>query len=278
MKKILTEDDVVFDCNKELAINPLFVSTAGPISKVLADEINDWDITDRTKEFKTWVKNVKDVIDAGSFSQVDFSDAYDDFIEYVLNLNKFGAEVHAELKDFGIELKLDEIKYTSDVVPPNPNSKEIQNRTHKHIVHLSMDQVFLTAWKKDYIRAFTRAFIETFLLDAEAATLPIDDLINKIRLFWVWEHVDSPEEVVKEIRKIYYDLMYARGHKDFTKAHEIKLKLSKMLAGVDWEMTWRYNGATQKVINRGTGLLDSLWDVLTENDIEICSFKLTGDF
>ena len=273
MNFILNEDDAIFTIDSPV-IFPHGVESATSASEQLKNELSDWDITDKTDIFKSWVKKVEGEIVQAKFniSVIDIPEYEMEFITDVLGFHPHSSEVHYNLADFGIELKFKTgIDNTSDVIPPMLNSSSRDRKFNKHIVHVTMDPVILLGWSKLYIKKIARTIIEQLLMDGVSA----DTINNSIDHLWLFEHLDPADELKKQFRRMYLALKYARGHKDLPTAKNIKDKLSKWLNDVEWELVWRHEGDNQKIITKGIGLTQNLADIIAENDIEINSFKIT---
>jgi len=274
VESTLKEDDAVFNLD-ETVIFPPGIWSATTASEQLEDEIKDWDITDKTDAFKAWIKQVEADIIKWKYNVrgMDISEFENEFLTEVLGFHPHGPEVHYNLADYGVELKFKkEINNTSGVIPPIPESPSQERRFHKHIVHQTMPPAILIGWSKLYIKRIASLLVVQLLMDGVAAETIIDSMDH----LWLFEHIDTVENITKLMRKLSLEYKYSKNHKQFDKVKEIKDKLREMLADIEWEMICRHEYSSQKNIVRGSGLSQALLDWLDEGDLEINSFKIIG--
>ena len=270
---ILREDDAVFDLENEVVF-PRGVESNRPVEDILGSELKEWDITDKTDVLKAWLQRVEeDIVNQNySISSIDLFAFEDEFITEVLGFHPFGPEVHYNLADFGVELKFKTgIDNTSGVFPPIPSSPSRERREKKHIIHKTMPKATLIGWSKLYIKRIASLLVNQLLMAGVHAEV-INEAIDHL---WLFEHIDSVENITKYLRKISLDYKFAKNHKEFDKVKAIKDQLTKLLDGTEWELVCCHEGGTQKNIVKGSGLSQSLLDWLEEPDLYINKFIIT---
>lgn len=270
---ILREDDAVFDIEEEASFGRSLESSKPALAYLQAE---DWDITDKTDAFKTWIKHMEQEVIKENYqvTSTDIFAAADDFITEVLGFSLYGPEMEYGLAGYAIEMVFDKpIDNTSGVLPPIPYWDNRDKKLKKHIVHKTMNPTILVAWHSKYARQMGAFPVAQLLLDGVSA----DTIIGALKHVWLFEEKRSDLDLTKFLRKTYLDYLYAKNHKDFNTVKNIKEKLTKFLDDVRWELICRDEGSDLKNIIDGKGFNENspLFDWLDKPGFRIESFKVT---
>ena len=268
----INEDFAVIDDDSPIYINTYFDKDASQAIDVTLDP-NAYDIISRGQAFVEWLEEVeKDVKDEHYRWHYNNQDAYFRlFVEDVLKFNYFGPEMHQKLKNFTIQLKLKAFTYNSGVLDPEP-----WDRLHncKYIINRYIDRdVNLEATGLDDIRGFVEYFVKAFLVER----ISVQSIAAAIKHFWIFEELPEADNLTNELTKIYLDIKYKNGHKQFPEASALIQKLRNWLEGLEWELRYyKEDNPSQALVLYGNGLTDNLRWLIKGGDIGITSFSVIG--
>ena len=276
-KFILNEDEAVaiIDWEPKSQFNDKLIGARPLYTYFSEKELAEYDITSRKDEFLTWAEKICQEVADHSFQLFDVMNSVNDFITDVMGLSMFGPEYQNELKDYIVELELNAIDCSSGKIRPEVREDDISARTMNHIFNIKMPELDLAATGKYWVRTLVDTIIKQILMKH----IPFEDFKKAVKSLNIWEHLDPPENLVKQIRKYHLDLKYAKSHNQLEKAREITSRLAAQLRDTTWEATFKDIYTDNKKIIKGIGFDSNFNIFINSPDIDIISFSiLENDF